>query len=430
MSKPTHHLNEFDPPARRRLAPAILIGLGVLVAAALIAGVVVRSGRALVPSGEEAATPADAHSMTHAGESTPSSMERLGTAPTLAITHDPAAREIVLEVGPLDLPAQASHHEVAQPPARIGTVPVAGWIHGFRVELVDAEGRAVPQSVLHHVNVISPDERELFSQIMLRVAAAGQETGPVAMPRLFGYRVREGQRLMVTAAFHNPTPQAYHGTRLRVRMRYTPANAWLKPVSIYPLYMDVMPPASVHAYDLLPGRSEKSWEASPAVAGRILGLSGHLHKYGVALRLEDVTTGELLWEAAPILDDAGEVVGMPVARFFRTLGVRVYPDHVYRLTAIYENPTGETIPDGAMGALGGVFIPAPGARWPAADPEHPEYRLDVEIVTSPYYGHGGGHGTHGTHDADAHGAGHDAARGAQDAHRTHGGVPGANGSGH
>src|SRR5690606_13095337 len=53
MSKPTHHLNEFDPPARRRLAPAILIGLGVLVAAALIAGVVVRSGRALVPSGEE-----------------------------------------------------------------------------------------------------------------------------------------------------------------------------------------------------------------------------------------------------------------------------------------------------------------------------------------------------------------------------------------
>src|SRR5690606_12937131 len=268
-------------------------------------------------------------------------------APTLRVAHDQSKREIILELGPFDFPANAPHEAVRQPDAQTVQLPVGGWIHGFRVELVDVHGRPVSQQVLHHVNVISPDERELFSQIMLRVAAAGQETGPVVLPRMVGYRIREGQRVLVTAAFHNPTPSTYRDVVLRVRLPYTPADAWLRPVTGFPLYMDVMPPASVHAYDLPPGRSVKSWEGSPAVPGRILGLGGHLHKYGVVLRLEDVTEGKILWEAEPILDAEGEVIGMPMKKFLWTLGIPIRPDHVYRLTAIYENPTGETIPDGA-----------------------------------------------------------------------------------
>ncbi|HEX6940831.1 MAG TPA: hypothetical protein VF158_15550 [Longimicrobiales bacterium] len=332
-------------------------------------------------------------------------------APTLRVVEASDPRELVLELGPLELSANATHQDVRQPPAQTATIPVDGWIHGFRVEIIDGEGNPVPQEVLHHVNVISPDQRELFSQIMLRIAAAGQETAPARLPRLIGYRVREGQRVLVTAMFHNPTPRAYHGAVLRVHLPYTPGSAWLRPISGFPFYLDVMPPASVHAYDLPPGRSSKSWEGSPAVPGRILGVGGHLHKYGVALRLEDVTAGEVLWEARPVLDEDGDVIGMPVARFFRTLGIPIRPDHVYRLTAIYDNPTGDTIPDGAMGALGGVFLPARGASWPAADPDHPEYRLDVELLHTPYDGHGG-HGAHGTH--GDHGtpgaAGHDGGR--------------------
>ncbi len=313
---------------------------------------------------------------------------RAQESPVLQIYDDRGARELVIELGPIELPAHASHHEVRQPEAQRVQIPVGGWLHGFRVEIVDANGAPVPQSVLHHVNVISPEQRELFSPIMLRVAAAGQETAPAVLPRLVGYRIREGQQLLVTAAFHNPLSMTYRGATLRVRMPYTPEDTWLRPISGFPFYMDVMPPASVHSYDLPPGRSSKSWEARPAVAGRILGVGGHLHKYGVALRLEDVTAGEVLWEAYPILDDGGEVVGMPVKRFFWRLGIAVRPDHVYRLTAIYDNPTGQTIPDGAMGALGGIFVPAPGKAWPVVDPMHPEYALDVEIVTSGAYGHG------------------------------------------
>lgn len=314
--------------------------------------------------------------------------------PTLRIVDDPREREVVIEVGPLDLPARAGHHQIRQPAAQTAKIPVDGWLHGFRVELVDRRGRPVPQTVLHHVNVIAPDRRELFSNIMLRIAAAGEETAPAKLPRLLGYRVRKGQPLMVTAMFHNPRPVPHEGVVLRIRMPYTPAGAWLKPISIFPFYLDVMPPASKHAYDLPAGRSARSWEGRPAVSGRVLGMGGHVHRYAIALRLEDVTERKVVWEARPILDEKGNVAGMPVKKFFWRLGLPIHADHVYRLTAIYNNSTGAMIPDGAMGALGGVFIPARRARWPKVDRSHPEYRLDVKLVTEGSYGKdsGGGQG--------------------------------------
>ncbi len=308
--------------------------------------------------------------------------------PPLRIVDDTVRRELVIELGPLDLPANADHHDLAQPGTRGVHIPLSGWIHGFRIEIVDRAGNPVPQRVLHHINVIAAEHRELFSEIMLRVAAAGQETGPAVLPRMIGLQVRKGEEFLVSAMLHNPTPRAYNGVTARVRMPYTVADTWIRPFSAYPFYLDVMPPAGeTHAYDLPPGRSEKSWEGRPAVAGRILGVGGHLHKYGVALRLEDVTAGKVIWEAEPVLDEAGEVVGMPVKKFFWRLGVRVWPDHTYRLTAIYDNPTGATIPDGAMGALGGVFLPARGTIWPAVDPGSIEYQLDVKVTR----GSGGGH---------------------------------------
>lgn len=220
---------------------------------------------------------------------------------------------------------------------------------------------------------------------MQRVAAAGHETAPVELPRLVGYPIEKGDTLLVTAMFHNPTSRAYSEIHLHVRMPYTPSDAWIPPLSVQPFYLDVMPPASGHAYDLPPERSSMSWQGSPAVAGRILGMGSHLHRYGVELRLEDVTAGKVLWRAKPLLDEGGDVVGMPTETFFWTLGIPVREDHVYRLTAVYDNPTGETIPLGAMGALGGIILPARGAQWPAANPSDPEYQLDVELVTEGAY---------------------------------------------
>jgi len=152
----------------------------------------------------------------------------------------------------------------------------------------------------------------------------------------------------------------------------------------YPWDIDVQyplgrPGTGSKAFDLPPGRTERSWEGSPSISGTILGLGGHLHDYGVRLALRDVTTGELLWSGAPTTDRAGRVTSFPLARFYKwyRLGLHVVSTHRYRLTAIYDNPTGHVIRDGGMGAVAGLFVPDRGAVWPEVDTTDTVYQRDL-----------------------------------------------------
>ncbi|HEV7364515.1 MAG TPA: hypothetical protein VGN76_01580 [Gemmatimonadales bacterium] len=307
----------------------------------------------------------------------------------------PAPSEYVIEIGPIAMPANGGHGDVDQPSPLALALPVDGWLRGLTFELVDEKGERLPTGLLHHLNLIMPDHRELFSQIMLRIGAAGPETRPYSLPWFLGYRVRPGDSLLVTAMLHNPTPKEYRGVRLRVQLELSPATTWLRPLAIQPLYLDVMPPAGQHAFDLPPGRSVRSWEGRPAVAARLLAAGSHLHKYGTALRLEDISTGKVIWEAHPKIGDRGEVVGMP-RRYFLPFGVLLSPDHRYRLTAEYNNPTGKVLEGGGMGALGGIVLPASGNAWPGVERGDSVYRRDVWVTTgegSSHHGasHHGGH---------------------------------------
>ena len=301
----------------------------------------------------------------------------LGSMATLKTVVDKG--DLVFELGPIDLPANAAHDAIHQPPPLTIPVGVDGWLRGYTIELVDSAGRAVPQTVVHHVNVIIPQKRELFSPIMLRLAAAGAETAPVGLPWFLGYEVRQTDSVLVSAMFHNPSKTGYEQVYLKVRMPLTKKRR-MGAMTVFPFYMDVMPPAGSHSFDLPAGRSERFWEGSPAIYGRILGVSGHVHKYGVSLRLEDRTSGKVLWEGKPTVDEQGEVVAIPIKKFVTTFGVGVHPDHIYRLTVEYDNTTGGPIVDGGMGALGGVFLPGDADRWPAVDRVNPEYVLDWRIT--------------------------------------------------
>lgn len=289
-------------------------------------------------------------------------------------------RELIVEYGPLALHAGSGHAAALEPPAIMLGLPDSGWMRGYVVELVDGAGRRLPQRLLHHVNLIAKDRRDLFSNVMQRLGAAGPETGTITLPRFAGVWGERGDTLVMTVMLHNTTGIHYDDVRLRVRIPFVRARSRVGAITVYPVSVAIGPKERPNVFDLPPGRSEHYWEGSPAVAARILGLSGHLHRYGVALRLEDRTAGKVMWELNPHSDSTGEVRAMPVSMFLWSLGKPIRPDHVYRLTAFYDNPEGRTIPDGGMGVIGGVVMLPRGTRWPAVDRRHPEYVVDLKSI--------------------------------------------------
>lgn len=318
------------------------------------------------------------------------------------IAVDSTNNELLITVGPIDLPAPAGepgdavhaahdatsdsaamesegHHGSAVfPPIGTVEVPIDVYLSGFSWEVVDAQGNPLPSELLHHVNLINASKRELFLPISQRLLALGNETRDKSVPaRLMGVPLSTGTRIVVAAMMHNPTGVARHGVELRIRLKYRSAAGFEPRFAVQPFQMDVSFPAGDKSVDLPPGRSEWSWEGSPAVAGQILVVGGHMHKYSEAIRLEDVTEGRVVWEGKPIYDEEGNLTDVTMGRLYQqTSGARLLPEHTYRVTVVYHNPTPDTLIEGGMGVVAGVFYPEPSAVWPDADPTNQLYIVD------------------------------------------------------
>ncbi len=284
-------------------------------------------------------------------------------------------RTLEIVVGPISLEAGGPH---LRTPVQLVSLPVAGWLHGFEWEMRDAAGRALPDRLLHHVNFIDPDRRELFSDIPRRVLAAGRETQKQGMPKFLGYPIVAGTRLLISAMFASVTDEDYPEAYLHVRLSYSlDGNGLFSPRDVYPFYLDVMGPVGAKEFPLPPGRTTRSWEGRPAIDGRILAIGGHVHDFAEWIRLEDVTEGKVVWETAPELDEeTGEVVSVPTGRLWWRGGMRIRRDHTYRIVVQYHNPTDAPVPDGGMGALGGIIL-AGEAEWPPLDRTAAAYAEDL-----------------------------------------------------
>ena len=319
---------------------------------------------------------------------------------------DSAKGEMFIDLAPVDLPAHASHHEVAQPPVAILTLPAGGSLYGFRVAMVDSAGGELPAQLVHHFNLIDPDHRELFLPISRRMAAAGKETGAMTIPWvLFGFPVNKGERVLASVMLDNPTDASYRQARARLVLYYIPAGRPWPLFRAAPFQMDVAFPVGDKSFDLPPGRSSHSYEGSPAVAGKIVAIGGHVHEHAERLEFLDVTTGAIIYRASPVTDSAGDIIGVPVERLYgwTRLGAHIVPAHRYRVTVYYDNPTGKVIPDGGMGVVGGLFVPDGGAVWPATDVHDSLYQQDLRHAMRL----GGGHDMM-MMSMPAHGAGHHA----------------------
>lgn len=349
-----------------------------------------RSAAALAALGVLWASPARAQINPAEAPAEPPALP-VGRSDIVRVEDDVEARHVDLRIGPIELRSGMPHLRL---PIQIAALPVDGWLHGFDVSMEDGSGAAIPMETLHHVNLIDPDERELFSRIARRVIAAGRETAEQQLPRLIGYPVQQGDRVLISAMFANPTDTDFPEAYLRVRLHYSlEGDGVFEPRNVYPFYLDVMGPVGRKDFAVPPGRSTRAWEGSPAVPGRVLAIGGHLHDFASALRLVDVTTGTVLWEVAPTKDENGHVTGVPSTEFLWQLGKEIHPNHVYRIEVIYDNPLDVPAPDGGMGEIGGVILVDKDVAWPAFDRTNPVYVADlVNTLTAPdrlVPGHGG-----------------------------------------
>jgi hypothetical protein len=304
--------------------------------------------------------------------------EPVATAGRLQVLHEHDREDIVALLGPIALPDTGNTMRLT--PAAAITVPVDGWVTRFRARVVDERGMELPSEVLHHINVVRPDRRELFMPVMQRLAAAGQETGEIRVPVPFGVPVSRGDTLLVAAMVHNPTGRPLRLT-IEARLHYETPK-WLDRFDVEPFYLDVRPPPATASFDLPPGVSTFSWEGSPAIDAQVLGMGGHMHRYAKELRLEEVgPEGEtkVLWSVRPELQPGGDIAAIPRCTFLHRFGLPLYKDRTYRLVAVYDNPTKTVIPGGGMAEIAGVV--RPGAEWPSADAADPTFRSDYRAFT-------------------------------------------------
>jgi len=309
-------------------------------------------------------------------------------------------------IGPLDLPAGMMHLRL---PIQMAEIQVDGWLHGFEVTMEDGQGDALPMDLLHHVNFIDPDKRDVFAPIARRVLAAGRETSRKKLPALIGYPIQKGDRLLISAMFANPTGRDFPEAYLRVRISYSlEEDGFMQPRDVYPFYLDVMGPVGAKDFQVPPGRTVHAYEATPAIEGRILGIGGHLHDYATVLRLEDVTDGKVIWEADPQYDDEGRLTGVSESRLWMTGGIKISPEHTYRIYVEYDNPMAEPAPNGGMGEIGGVIWASKDVVWPAFSRDDPVYVADL-INTLEAPERAGGHGGHDMEDMPGGGMDHPAA---------------------
>jgi hypothetical protein len=294
--------------------------------------------------------------------------------PLLDVGVDSARHEVVLTAGPFVVPASHGDHAMGdhrdhQPILLDFRWPVAGWARGFTVAVTGANGRPLARSLLHHLNVVNFERRQLVHPAYERLIALGRETEDVSLPRTIGIPLDRDGHFALLVAWGNETHEDLSEVRVTLRIQWSPANTAPAPRSVLLLPIDAhFEPMRTDAYDLPPGPSERAVEFSLAGSGRLLAIGGHLHDYATDLRIEEVETGRVVVDLVPVTDGAGKVTAMP-----RKLpgitgdGIALRGGRRYRLVARYDNPTGRILVGGAMAVMAGIFAPDRMEQWALTD---------------------------------------------------------------
>jgi len=323
--------------------------------------------------------------------------------PAMLTGHQPRAhvsvredrREIEIVAGPFHVPMATgggdhAHHgegDAMKSPLVVVPWPVASGLTGFRMAAYASDGTPLPRELVHHVIGVNFARRQLVYPIPERIFGFGTETPDIKLPGFLEIPLARGDSLGVYAMWNNTTGRDLPEVYLQVILPYAEDDGARE--KALPLYVDTNNEiGGKTSFDLPPGRSTRAYEFELPVGGGLLAASGHLHDYGVELRLEEVATGRTVMRLEPEVDAEGHVAAVEqriFRRFFELLDARVRLEAGvrYRVVGEYDNPTAATIRDGGMAHVVGLFVPDDVGAWPRPDATSPAYRADVAALPPP-----------------------------------------------
>ncbi|GMR12092.1 MAG: hypothetical protein BMS9Abin29_0279 [Gemmatimonadota bacterium] len=338
----------------------------------------------------------------------PTNTSRLGADdPVLEVTIDSVAQEVVLRAGPFHIAAATmvprgqmrshSHDAHALTPIMRIDWPVEGWLRGFSLRLREADGTELPSAIIHHFVALNYERRQLVYPVIERLFAVGQETSDVLLPPIVGVPLDYGQSLGFYAMWSNTLGRDL-SAYIELRVPYL-STTQEPQFEVLPLYLDVNNViGGESSFDLHSGVNERAFEFEFETAGRIMMVGGHMHDYGEWVRLEDVETGEVLIEVKGELDDKGKTHGVERKIIgFGDDALHVEPGHRYRVVARYDYPESETLKDGAMAHMMGIFVPDDLSDFPELDRSADLYNLDFTNLPTGELHVDGAIGRHSRH---------------------------------
>ncbi|HEX3927614.1 MAG TPA: hypothetical protein VHW65_06425 [Gemmatimonadales bacterium] len=303
---------------------------------------------------------------------------------------DSTHHTVTLTAGPWDIPAPpkgatGEHAGHSEPPTERFVWPVSGWLRGARLEIIGANGAALPRDIVHHIEVVNFGRRELFYPAAERLVGFGKETEDLRLPATIGVPVTAGMPMAVAIAWHNATAAALPGVRLQLTFEWLPTNFNPRPVSVLPVTLVVSHDIFEESgWDLPAGPSSWTRDFPAALSGRILAAGGHLHDYARNLELVDVpAAGEPRQVLALAVKQGPSGQILSLQRLLPGVmgdGIRMHEGHTYRIVGTYQNPTGKTIEGGAMTHLVVLFAPDKLAAWPAVVASDPGWQKDQDYL--------------------------------------------------
>ena len=260
--------------------------------------------------------------------------------------------------------------------------PVNGWIRGVRLRIFDDQGKPLSRKLVHHINVVNFGRRQLFYAIPERMIAMGEETEDVKVPATVGIPVSADMPMAALVMWHNHGKTPIKGVNFEMTVEYSPTNMVPKPVSVLPVYLDVMNPVGRDVdFDLPAGVSSFHKDFHLPVSGRIIGAGGHAHDFATGLRLQDVTDST---KPKQVLNLGIQLAPKGyITKIDRILpgitgdGIKLQDTHVYRLVGSYNNPTGKSIEKGAMLHMILLYVPDKAESWPKLNTADPDWIKDA-----------------------------------------------------